>query len=78
MARIGECEPFERGCYAAPIGWMNRFEAEFAVGLRSALLNGQNLHVFAGAGIVAGSEPRAEWAETEQKMSTFLALRHEG
>jgi menaquinone-specific isochorismate synthase len=77
-ARIGECEPFERGCYAAPIGWMNRSEAEFAVGLRSALLNGQNLHVFAGAGIVAGSEPRAEWAETEQKMGTFLSLRHEG
>lgn len=77
-ARIGECEHFERGCYAAPIGWMNRSEAEFAVGLRSALLNGQNLHVFAGAGIVAGSEPRAEWAETEQKMGAFLSLRHEG
>jgi menaquinone-specific isochorismate synthase len=78
MARIGACEPFERGCYAAPIGWMNRCEAEFAVGLRSALLNGQNLHVYAGAGIVAGSEPRAEWAETEQKMGTFLWPHHEG
>jgi menaquinone-specific isochorismate synthase len=78
LARIGACEPFERGCYAAPIGWMSRCEAEFAVGLRSALLNGQNLHVYAGAGIVAGSEPRAEWAETEQKMGTFLSLCHGG
>ena len=77
VSRISECEPFERGCYAAPIGWMNCAEAEFAVGLRSALLNGQNLHVYAGAGIVAGSEPRAEWAETEQKMATFLSLSQE-
>ncbi|OPY90660.1 MAG: Salicylate biosynthesis isochorismate synthase [Syntrophus sp. PtaU1.Bin208] len=67
-------EPFRRGWYAAPIGWMNRRNADFAVGIRSALVNGKSLHIFAGAGIVSQSNPHAEWNETEKKMDNFAAI----
>jgi isochorismate synthase EntC len=42
---------------------------DFAVGIRSALIHGSRALLFAGAGIVAGSDPAAEWAETEIKLS---------
>ncbi|SEM64026.1 isochorismate synthase [Syntrophus gentianae] len=67
-------EPFRRGWYAAPIGWMNRRNADFAVGIRSALVSGKTLHIFAGAGIVSQSNPHAEWNETEKKMDNFAAI----
>jgi menaquinone-specific isochorismate synthase len=67
-------EPFRRGWYAAPIGWMNRKNADFAVGIRSALVNGKALHIFAGAGIVQQSNAHAEWSETEKKMDNFAAI----
>lgn len=67
-------EPFRRGWYAAPIGWMNRKNADFAVGIRSALVNGKTLHIFAGAGIVQLSNAHAEWNETEKKMDNFAAI----
>lgn len=67
-------EPFRRGWYAAPIGWMNRKNADFAVGIRSALVSGKALHIFAGAGIVSQSNAHAEWKETEKKMDNFAAL----
>lgn len=70
-------EPFRRGWYAAPIGWMNRRNAEFAVGIRSALVNGKALHIFAGAGIVSQSNAHAEWSETEKKMDNFAAIMKE-
>lgn len=67
-------EPFQRGWYAAPIGWMNKNNADFAVGIRSALVNGNSLHVFAGAGIVRQSNVHAEWKEIEKKMDNFTAV----
>jgi len=67
-------EPFRRGWYAAPIGWMNRRNADFAVGIRSALINRNTLHIFAGAGIVLQSNAHAEWKETEKKMDNFAAV----
>lgn len=67
-------EPFQRGWYAAPIGWMNKNNADFAVGIRSALINGNSLHLFAGAGIVRQSNAHAEWKETEKKMDNFTAV----
>jgi isochorismate synthase EntC len=42
---------------------------DFTVGIRSALIHGRRALLFAGAGIVAGSDPAAEWAETELKLS---------
>ena len=68
---ISELEPFERGWYAGPIGWMNKHSAEFAVAIRSALLTGLELHIFAGAGIVEQSDPDREWHEIDDKMSNF-------
>ena len=67
-------EPFQRGWYAAPLGWMNRKNADFSVGIRSALVNGKSLHIFAGAGIVLQSNAHADWKETEKKMDNFAAI----
>lgn len=68
---ITELEPFKRGWYAGPIGWMNRHTADFAVAIRSALVYGKELHIFAGAGIVEESDPEMEWQEIRDKMSNF-------
>ena len=70
-------EPFSRGWYAAPVGWLGRDEAEFAVAIRSGLVRSGRVHVFSGAGIVAASSPEEEWEEIETKMGSFLrALGH--
>lgn len=69
---IRELEAFPRGLYAGALGWIDsRGEGEFFVGLRSALIDGPEARLYAGAGIVAGSEPEREFAETELK---FRAL----
>ena len=65
-------EQFYRGWYAGPIGWIGRGSAEFAVAIRSGLLTGSELRLFAGAGIVDGSEADDEWNETESKISNFM------
>lgn len=74
VARIRELEGFSRGLYAGAIGWINaRGGGEFFVGLRSALVAGERARVYAGAGIVAGSEPEREFVETELKFQALLA-----
>jgi menaquinone-specific isochorismate synthase len=68
VARIRALEGFPRGLYAGALGWLNaRGGGEFFVGLRSALVDGATAKLFAGAGIVAGSSPDVELAETELK-----------
>jgi menaquinone-specific isochorismate synthase len=74
MRLIRESEPFDRGWYAGPVGWMSRDSAEFAVAIRSLLLAGNQLILTAGAGIVDGSDPYAEWEETEQKIRSSLDI----
>jgi salicylate biosynthesis isochorismate synthase/menaquinone-specific isochorismate synthase len=72
---IAEIEGMDRGWYAAPVGWMDATEdGEFCVALRSALLRDRSAHLFAGAGIVADSDPAAELAETELKLEAMLPL----
>ena len=71
---IAAHEPFDRGWYAGPFGCVSRDEAEFAVAIRSMLSRGAGLQVFAGAGIVEGSDPEREWAELEDKISGVLNL----
>lgn len=72
---IAELENMDRGWYAAPVGWMDATEdGEFCVALRSALLRDREAHLFAGVGVVAGSEPEAELAETEVKLGALLPL----
>jgi isochorismate synthase len=75
LAAIGELEQLDRGWYAGPVGWMDAAEdGEFCVALRSALLRDRTAHLFAGAGIVAESDPSAELAETELKLGAMLPL----
>jgi salicylate biosynthesis isochorismate synthase/menaquinone-specific isochorismate synthase len=72
---IAELENMDRGWYAGPVGWMDATEdGEFCVALRSALLRDRDAHLFAGVGVVAGSEPEAELAETEVKLEALLPL----
>jgi menaquinone-specific isochorismate synthase len=74
-AAIAALEGMDRGWYAAPIGWMDATEdGEFCVALRSALLRDRAAHLFAGVGVVAGSDPEAELAETEVKLQALLPL----
>jgi menaquinone-specific isochorismate synthase len=66
-------EGFERGLYAAPIGWIDaRGDGEFIVGIRSALLQGRRARLYAGAGIVAGSRPEQECREVDLKLRSLL------
>jgi isochorismate synthase len=75
LALISELEGMDRGWYAAPVGWMDATEdGEFCVALRSALLRDRTAHLFAGAGVVADSDPAAELAETEIKLGALLPL----
>ena len=72
---IDELEQMDRGWYAGAIGWMDATEdGEFCVGLRSALLRDRQAHLFAGVGVVEGSDPAAELAETEIKFGALLPL----
>lgn len=70
---LAEREPFERGWYAGALGWVDaRGEGELSVALRSALVAGDEAWLFAGCGIVAGSDPDAELAESEAKLRPML------
>jgi menaquinone-specific isochorismate synthase len=62
-------EDFDRGLYAAPLGWVGaNGDSEFIVGIRSALVAKTWVRLYAGAGIVAGSDPDREWAEIKLKL----------
>jgi menaquinone-specific isochorismate synthase len=74
LEEIRSTEPFDRGWYAGPVGWIGADAAEFAVGIRSGLVRGNRLALFSGAGIVEGSVPDAEWVEIEQKISDFTGM----
>ncbi len=77
VARIAEIEPVARGMYAGALGWVNsRGGGEFFVGIRSALIDGRTARIHAGAGIVAGSEPDQEFAETQLKFRALEDALH--
>ncbi len=72
-AEIRRYEDFERGLYAAPLGWVDyQGNSEFIVGIRSALIDGDRARLYAGAGIVAGSDPDKELAEIQLKLQALL------
>lgn len=71
---IPELESFSRKLYAGLVGWIDhRGHADFAVAIRSALISGREVALYAGAGIVEGSNPVKERMETDVK---FLAMFH--
>ena len=74
IEEIVKREPFDRGWYGAPIGWVKPDASHFMVGIRSALLQKNHLNLFAGAGIVEGSDAQKEWEELEHKISPFMRI----
>lgn len=71
---IAREEPFDRGIYGAPVGWVGLDAAEFCVAIRSGLIQGNELALYTGAGIVEGSTPEDEWNEIDTKMESFLRV----
>jgi|AntRauTorckE6833_2_1112554.scaffolds.fasta_scaffold01048_18 menaquinone-specific isochorismate synthase len=70
---IREVETFERGWYAAPVGWFDAAgDGEFLVGIRSGVAGGQQATLFAGNGIVRDSNPQEEWDEIQLKYRPLL------
>lgn len=73
LALIGELEPFDRGRYAGPVGWIGADgDGEWAIALRGAQLTDATVRAFAGCGIVAESEPESEASETELKFKPIV------
>ena len=74
---IVQHEALARGWYSAPVGWTDAAgDGEFVVALRSGLLRDGKAWVYAGAGIMADSDPASEYAETELKMQALLGALH--
>lgn len=79
QAWLAQHEALDRGFYGAPIGWIDGKQAHLAVAIRSALITPAAAYTFAGAGVVAGADPDAEWRETDAKQaSVAAALRSRG
>jgi len=73
LALISRHEGIDRGRYAGPVGWVDRHgNGAWAVGIRSAEIDGCRARVFAGVGVVADSDPEAELAETRAKFQALL------
>ncbi|MDP3682443.1 MAG: isochorismate synthase, partial [Ignavibacteria bacterium] len=77
MKLISELEDFDRGLYAGLVGWISPSSARLIVAIRSALINKNTIFVYAGCGIVEGSIPESEFAETETKFKTILSAFNE-
>ncbi|NRQ31994.1 isochorismate synthase [Nonomuraea sp. NN258] len=74
---IAELEPFDRGFYTGLVGWQDaKGDGEWVVAIRCAVADGSALTLYAGAGIVADSDPDAELAETSAKFRTALGVLH--
>lgn len=67
-------EPFTRGWYSGSVGYFSHNHAEFCVAIRSAVMSGNTVKLYAGAGIVLGSEAEYEWQELNRKTATLLNL----
>ncbi len=71
---ISDLEGMDRDRYAGPVGWVDaRGDGDWVVGIRSATLDGSTARLVAGVGVVAGSDPREELAETQLKLQALLA-----
>jgi len=78
LSAIAGLENFDRGWYAGPVGWVAGDSSEFVVAIRSAIAMLKHLSLFAGAGILEGSDADAEWNELESKISNLMkVLSHE-
>jgi menaquinone-specific isochorismate synthase len=74
LAYMAAVENLDRGRYAGPVGWVDAAgDGCFAVGIRAAQIDGRRARLMAGVGVVSGSDPDTEWAETELKLQPMLA-----
>lgn len=69
---IDRLESHSRAWYSGVVGAVSADSSEFSVAIRSAHIKDKNVHIYSGAGIVAGSDPKEEWAELDQKIRLFL------
>lgn len=70
---INQLEPFDRGWFAGIAGWCDaRGNGEWVVTIRCARVQPYEIDLFAGAGIIAASQPESEWNETNIKLNTML------
>ncbi|PAV27733.1 isochorismate synthase [Virgibacillus profundi] len=75
LAFIREHELLDRGWYGAPVGWLDSNQnGEFAVAIRSGLIQGDEASLFAGCGVVKDSDPEAEYEETNIKFLPMLSV----
>ena len=73
MEIINELEPSSRGIYGGAIGYISwNGNIDTAIAIRTAVIKDKLIHVGAGAGIVADSDPESEWLECKQKAKVFL------
>jgi len=73
MEIIDELEPVKRGIYAGAVGYLGfNGDMDIAIAIRTAVVKNGQLHVQAGAGIVADSDPNSEWTETQNKARAVL------
>ena len=69
---ISEIETMSRGRYAGPVGWIDaRGDGELGIALRCGQISENTIRLYAGCGIVAGSDPEKELAESEAKFSAM-------
>ena len=73
VEKIREVEELDRGFYGAPLGWVDyKGNGEFAVSIRSGLIQGDEASLFAGCGVVEDSNPESEYIETKIKFRPML------
>ena len=71
MEFIKKVEPFDRGYYAGTVGLVSETESKIYVGIRSCMIDGNQMDVFTGAGITSDSDPLSEWQELGHKQGLF-------
>ncbi|HBQ9055057.1 TPA: chorismate-binding protein, partial [Klebsiella pneumoniae] len=74
LAFIQRHEPFSREWYAGSAGYLSLAQSEFCVALRSAKVDHDTLRLYAGAGIVSGSDAQQEWQEIDNKAAGLRSL----
>jgi isochorismate synthase len=72
LSFLAEHEELDRGWYAGVVGWLGEGAANLKTALRCALVQKDRARIFVGAGLVKGSTPDGEWAETEAKAVAML------
>jgi anthranilate synthase component 1 len=73
MEIIDELEPVKRGVYAGAVGYLGfHGNMDVAIALRTGVVKDGKLYVQAGGGVVADSQPQAEWQETQSKARALL------